>query len=160
MAVLFWMTVSPLIVRGKDDQLFRGTTKRTKRERPPRQRERFKRSSETSLSGKKIKCSENFKLSSTEGIDSGRRCGSVVLSPKDVALNWLCVPWQVVPPCYMSFFLQNSRITLDLHVARPCVEEGCHTDYNRLQQCLLRALSLEGDPACSRFSVKNICCPM
>lgn len=53
MAVLFLMTVSPFIVRGNDDQLFCGTTKRTKRERPSVQREPFKPSSEKSLSGKK-----------------------------------------------------------------------------------------------------------
>lgn len=129
MAVLFLMTVSPFIVRGSDDQLFCGTTKRTKRERPSMQRERFKPSSEKSLSGKR-KCSENLLLS-TEGIDSGRRCGSVVLSPKDVELNWPCIPRQALPPFYRSFFLQNSRITPDLHVARLCVEEGCHKDYNR-----------------------------
>lgn len=127
----FLMTVSPFIVGGNGDQLFCGTTKRTKRERPPMQRERFKWSSEKSLSGKRIKRSENLKLSGTEGIDSGRRCGSVVLSPKDAELNWLCVPRQVVPPCSMSFFLRDSRVTLDLHVARPCVEEGCPKDYNR-----------------------------
>lgn len=85
--------------RGNDDQLFCRTTKRKKREKASVQRERFKQSSEKSLSGKKKKNrSENLKLLSTEGLDSGRRRGSVVLSPRDVELNWPCIPRPAVPP--------------------------------------------------------------
>lgn len=101
------MAASPFIVWGNGDQLFRGTTKRTKRERDSMQCERFKWNSEKTLSEGEKKTLK-LKLLSTEGKDSGRRLGSTILSPKDAEINLALnssSKRQAVPHFYMSFFI-------------------------------------------------------